>query len=261
MQNYHAVEIRLKSDIAEMARLDEILTSSALLAASTGDIVHHERYHAHVGQLDDVIEAALSTYDSAKVDAMLRETEQANRWLVDVERRALAASTQGPFPEAYALLRSDAYHRQKKTYQAGLDAAMAEIGVIATRKRERATNIVILLGILGVCATVASARIVLRQRQERHATDRQRKQMQLMQGLIGTFMDLQNNLLNNMVYFRTKAAHGLSFDDTDVRLIDEEIERAKGKLAEIAETGIGTTRDLGGIVVYEPQGAGDTVAA
>lgn len=62
-------------------------------------------------------------------------------------------------------------------------------------------------------------------------------------------MDLQNNLLNNMVYFRTKAAHNLAFDQEEVSLIDREIKSSKENLAAITETEFAETRDLGGVVV------------
>lgn len=74
-------------------------------------------------------------------------------------------------------------------------------------------------------------------------------QVHMMSAMIRTFMDVQNNLLNNMVYFRTKAAYNLPFDEEEVSLIDREIDLAKEKLAEIAETEFAQTRDLGGIVV------------
>ena len=92
-------------------------------------------------------------------------------------------------------------------------------------------------------------RLMSNARVESQARKSQDDQVRIMTAMIRTFMDVQNNLLNNMVYFRTKATYNLPFDDQEVSLIDREIDLAKEKLAEIAESDFAQTRDLGGIVV------------
>ena len=242
---------RLESNIAEMARIDEILTSSALLATATGDMIYHERYYAYVHVLDELIRQSVDMFDSDQAEDRLSKTQKANEWLVATEERALMAMQAGANPATYTLLRSDEYVRHKKDYASGLKEAMSVLEAHATSRVQRVRAFIIAMALAVLLAAVAILRLAYTTRIERRALRLHRQQADVMRGLLGTFMDVQNNLLNNMVYFRTKAACNLPFDEDDVRMIDEEIDRAKTKLADLVDTGIGKTRDLGGIVVIE----------
>lgn len=241
----------LNANIAEMARIDEILTTSALLATATGDPAYRDRYYDHVTDLDALLAESMDLFGSERADDMLQKTNTANIWLVETEERALEAMRDGPDPLAYRSLRSEEYTRHKSAYAQGLEAAIRELETLATARIARMKQALIALGVVLALVVAILIRIVFRARFEHRELERRQEQVVTMRGMIRTFMDLHNNLLNNMVYFRTKVAHDLSFDADDIRMIDAEIERSKEKLSELVGTGIVTTRDLGGIVIAD----------
>lgn len=252
---------RLDSNIAEMARIDEILTSSALLATATGDMAYHARYYAHVDVLNALIQQSIGMFDHENAHNRLNQTQNANDWLVATEERALSAMESGANPDAYDLLLSDEYIHHKREYMDGLKAAMTALELHANHGVERIRTMLVVLTAAILLAGFAGLRLLYTMRIERRALRLHKRQALVMRGLLGTFMDVQNNLLNNMVYFRTKVAYNLPFDDEDVRMIDDEIDRAKVKLADLVDTGIGKTRDLGGIVVVDTEAEEDRKVA
>ena len=252
---------RLEANIAEMARIDEILTSSAVIATATGDMAFHERYYAHVDALNALLRESIDMFDSRTAKSRLNHTQKANDWLVATEKKALEAMRDGPAPDAYALLRSDDYARHKQDYADGLKSSMSALETQAEAKVAMTKALICALVLVVLLAGIIGLRFVYVANLEHRALRLHRKQAQIMRGLLNTFMDVQNNLLNNMVYFRTKIACDLPFDDDDIRMIDDEIDQAKKKLAQLVSTGIGTTRDLGGIVVVDVEDEGDREAA
>jgi len=72
--------------------------------------------------------------------------------------------------------------------------------------------------------------------------------------VMASVMDTQNNLLNNIVYFRFCAETGKPINPTDLQQID----CAEARLVEIAEAELQDTRDLGGIRVFAPSKASMT---
>lgn len=79
--------------------------------------------------------------------------------------------------------------------------------------------------------------------------ERRRIQRETRQTVIASVMDSQNNFLNAMVYFRTRAGSGDAMDSHELSQIDAAIREAHDRLIEIAETDDMATRDLGGIHV------------
>lgn len=251
MQERLSIVGTLKANIAEMARIDEVLTTSALLATATGDTAYRDRYQAHVDVLDDLLKVSIGLFDSDRAERMLERTRYANDWLVATEERALDAMGTGPNPRAYAELRSDQYARHKAEYVEGLDAAMGALETLAHAGVDRMKGVLARLAAIVALAALCFVRVVFIARREHRRVSEQDERLETMQGLLRTFMDLQNNLLNNMVYLRTKAAYAMPFDDDDIRMIDAEIDKAKSKLTDIVDSGIGSTRDLGGVVVLD----------
>ena len=241
----------LNANIARMTHIDEILTSSALLATATGDLSYRTRYYETVPTLDRILTESMALFQSDRAEDMLMKTQTANNWLVTAEENALATTRNGPNAAAYASLRSSEYTANKVAYMDGLQATIQSLETLAQSRIARMKQALAGLGVLFVLSGLMLARALWRARLKHQEFERKQEQITAMRGMINTFMDLQNNLLNNMVYFRTKAACNLAFDDDDVRIIDNEIERSKSKLSELVDTGIGTTRDLGGIVVVD----------
>ena len=66
---------------------------------------------------------------------------------------------------------------------------------------------------------------------------------------MASVMDAQNNLLNNLVYFRTCAESEGKVTSANATQIDCAIRETQARLIEIAEADLSETRDLGGIRV------------
>jgi len=69
--------------------------------------------------------------------------------------------------------------------------------------------------------------------------------------VMASVMDAQNNLLNNLVYFHTRAEIDGNVTKADLTQMDCAIRETQARLIEIAETGLDQTRDLDGIRVLD----------
>lgn len=245
----NAVQKQLVTNYGEIKRIDEVLTGSALLATATGDAVYQRRYDTHVAELGRVISETIVVSDQPNARALFAQINRSENLLGAFEAKALQAARQASSSNAHAPLLSAEYLHAKAGYVAEVDQIFAEICSIVDRQ-------IMLMRLAFVGAVLAflltgllALRLMSNARVESQARKSQDDQVRIMTAMIRTFMDVQNNLLNNMVYFRTKATYNLPFDDQEVSLIDREIDLAKEKLAEIAESDFAQTRDLGGIVV------------
>ena len=66
---------------------------------------------------------------------------------------------------------------------------------------------------------------------------------------MASVMDTQNNLLNNIVYFRTRAETNGALTPTELTQFDCTVRETQARLREIAEAELNETRDLRGIKV------------
>ncbi|WP_019508609.1 methyl-accepting chemotaxis protein [Pleurocapsa sp. PCC 7319] len=106
----------------QITYLDEVLSSSARLAATTGDKRWEKRYLDFVPQLDNAIaetEALVPSIFENK-DA-ISQTDEANNKLIAMEDRAFELINQGKLEEATSLLLSSEYEQQKAIYAEGLE--------------------------------------------------------------------------------------------------------------------------------------------
>ncbi len=106
--------------------LDEVLTSSARLAASTGNQRWEKRYNDSIPKLDQVLaETAklLPLIDSSGIT----NTDEANDKLVAMETRAFELTNQGKLSEATDLLLSPEYEQQKSIYAQGITETTAAL--------------------------------------------------------------------------------------------------------------------------------------
>ncbi|NJM57526.1 MAG: hypothetical protein HC857_08925 [Synechococcales cyanobacterium RU_4_20] len=126
LQSTIAKEFKLQKHSGDVIHLDEVLTMSARMAASTGDLSWEERYKANVPDLDEAIGAVLSALpeteqtDPAKTDA-------ANQKLIDYETQAFELVRQGKAKQALDLLLSSEYKEQKSIYSKGITGTLATI--------------------------------------------------------------------------------------------------------------------------------------
>ena len=104
----------------QITYFDEVLTSSARLAATTGSERWEKRYMDTVPQLDDAIAQTQSLVPQAFESDAIAQTDAANDKLIAMEDRAFALIDQGKLTEATALLLSPEYEAQKAIYAEGL---------------------------------------------------------------------------------------------------------------------------------------------
>lgn len=100
---------------------DEVLTSSARLAAASGNDRWKERYLDTVPLLDDALARTENLVPQAFEGDAIAQTDAANQKLIDMEDSAFRLIEGGDLQGATALLLSPAYEEQKAIYAEGLD--------------------------------------------------------------------------------------------------------------------------------------------
>jgi signal transduction histidine kinase len=166
--------------LSDVRQLDEVLTTSALLYARTGERRWRWRYEAGV---EDLAEVLVLVERYAATDEALRrihEISNANDALVDMETRAFEMTADRRGLEAYALLTSTAYDREKRGYANGLNLALADL-------RERAEadtqtlGVQLLLAALGCLVGLFACFAAWFGQMRRHLSEEERLQDSLRQ--------------------------------------------------------------------------------
>jgi signal transduction histidine kinase/ActR/RegA family two-component response regulator len=135
---------------ARVRYLDEVLTMSAHMAAASGQTRWHERYDAHVGQLDAAI-GAMRAISPALFDQELgADTDAANQRLVRMETEVFEFVGQGRLPEAAAILDGEAYAADKAAYAAGNQRVQTALATLVERERAHAQAMSLTLMILAL---------------------------------------------------------------------------------------------------------------
>ncbi len=141
--------LRLEELRGEIMRLDEVLTMSARMAAVTGDPKWEARYNIFDPVLDKDIKEAITLAPEVYSGNFAVETDTANRRLVQMERRSFQLVHENRKSEAYRILFSEEYQRQKEIYAHGMqefDRHMkAHINVDSRKKREKTLSQIVLI--------------------------------------------------------------------------------------------------------------------
>jgi predicted Ser/Thr protein kinase len=125
MADVHDVQRPLQELSGRIRYLDEVLTSSALLASSTGDTQWQNRYDTHVAQLDAALQEAVRLAPGA--EQPLAKVDTANAELVAMETTAFETIRKGHAPEAWELLNGTEYRAAKDRYGDALTAFIAHL--------------------------------------------------------------------------------------------------------------------------------------
>ncbi len=104
----------------EITYLDEVLTNSTRLAASTGDLHWVRRYNEHADHLDAAIERAFSMAQHFHAANAIAQTRDANEILVATENKAILLVRDGRHKDASDLLVTPSYKMQKMLYAEGM---------------------------------------------------------------------------------------------------------------------------------------------
>jgi signal transduction histidine kinase len=112
-------EFRLRTLSDQITYLDEVLTMSALMNATTGDPQWQQRYFQYEPKLEAVIQESIQLAPQA-YQASTVTTDRANQALVDMEERSFVLVRQGKRTAALALLSGQDYRMQKQIYAEGV---------------------------------------------------------------------------------------------------------------------------------------------
>jgi twitching motility protein PilJ len=119
-------QFALEKMSGKIVHLDEVLTMSAKMAASTGDVQWEKRYNQYVPELDQAIKTILAKVP-ASIQAEAAKTDNANQKLVDMETKAFALVKQGKPQAAAQILNGADYVEQKQIYSQGNSRVLVQI--------------------------------------------------------------------------------------------------------------------------------------
>lgn len=119
-------QFKLQELSGQVIYLDEVLTMSARMAASTGNSKWEERYNQFVPKLDEAIKGVLKDVPTS-MQTDPEKTDVANKKLVDLETQAFALNHQGKSKAALSLLLGAEYEQQKAIYSDGIHSTLATV--------------------------------------------------------------------------------------------------------------------------------------
>jgi HPt (histidine-containing phosphotransfer) domain-containing protein len=170
------VAITLERDLAKkvgrIMTLDEVLTMSAKMAASSGNVAYEQRYNDHVEELDRLIKETVGMSTDLAVRAAAQSTDEANRRLVDMETRSFELNKQKQHASALALLESKDYQTQKTIYATGMTQAFKRLAIATTEQRrvvERWATFLQILALLSLAAVLGAWTLDQRERRRQAA--------------------------------------------------------------------------------------------
>jgi methyl-accepting chemotaxis protein PixJ len=173
-------QFRLETLSGKVVHLDEILTMSARMAASTGDLQWETRYNEYVPKLDEAIKETLANVtDDIRAEAS--KTDDANKKLVDLETKSFELVRKGQSKEALQLLLGSQYSTQKQIYATGNQQVLNRIDqLIQTQLKGYEQQLFASMAFAGVTLPIllGSWILVLSAVQD-YIRDRQRAQQEL----------------------------------------------------------------------------------
>jgi signal transduction histidine kinase/DNA-binding response OmpR family regulator len=133
----HSVETLVTRDmrnaelVADIVRLDEVLTMSARLAAATGDPRWIERYQNSEPLLTQALAESTQLSPDAYALGATAAASAANDALIALEQRSFELVHAGRATEALELLLSPEYERHKREYAHGMERSASAIAAAA----------------------------------------------------------------------------------------------------------------------------------
>lgn len=119
-QKTRTLNQRVQELSGNMTYLDEVLTMSARMAVTTGDLQWEKRYRQFEPTLEANLQETLRLLPALFDSESMKKATVANTRLIQIERQALDLVRQGRSPAAATLLFSPEYEHQKQIYAQGL---------------------------------------------------------------------------------------------------------------------------------------------
>lgn len=126
LQNTVRKSIELQTLSGEVTYYDELLTMSAFMAASTGNPTWKSRYDENLPKLLKVVDTLLASVPKS-VQAAPEQTDAAVKVLEVLETKAFELIGKGQSAEAFKILTSDEYSKQKKLYSQGTEETLKNV--------------------------------------------------------------------------------------------------------------------------------------
>ena len=174
-------ELRLQELRGQIVHLDEVLTMSARMAASTGNLVWEKRYRSYEPQLDAAIKETMALAPEAYDRGGSAETDAANLKLVEMETQAFALVAEGRSEAGLALLLSNEYEKQKQIYADGMHKVMDAIRhriamrLLALRRAIMLVGVVTVLSLIILMCVWLSVFVIFKS----HFDERQRGELEM----------------------------------------------------------------------------------
>jgi len=149
--------LRLEELCGTITYLDEVLTMSARMAVSSGDLKWEERYLKYEPQLDSVIKEAKLIAPEIYISEAANQTDIANLKLVVMEKESFRLLHEGKRDSAGLLLFSPQYEDEKKVYKESNDIILAGL-------RNKTTSVLIShhrAGLIAVVCVIISLPVLL----------------------------------------------------------------------------------------------------
>ncbi|OGL38286.1 MAG: hypothetical protein A2042_09110 [Candidatus Schekmanbacteria bacterium GWA2_38_11] len=106
----------------------EVLTMSAKMAAATGDLKYVEKHYKAEEELDKLIKETIAIFPESYEGAdCIKETENSNRKLSEIEKKAFALVRNGRLSEALEIFNGTEYNEQERIYSQGIDKAVEHL--------------------------------------------------------------------------------------------------------------------------------------
>lgn len=143
-------EFRLQQLVGDVVYLNEVLTQTARMAATTGKISWEEKYREVEPKLDSAIIDIASLARTSYETSYTATTKNAYSRLIEMENLALALVRNRRLEEANAILFGDEYESQKRQYSTGIQAMAGAIQDRVEKNLASLQTRMIYVGILGL---------------------------------------------------------------------------------------------------------------
>ncbi len=154
--------MRVQELSGSIQHLDEVLTMSARMAATTGDAAWEARYAKHEPLLDAAIKALIAISPVVFEQELGTETDAANQRLVALEHESFELVRHGQSDAARRLLFSAEYQAQKELYATGWSRTESALRTAVAAEAQDLMHRLASLGALSVAAVLALGLGVLR---------------------------------------------------------------------------------------------------
>jgi CheY-like chemotaxis protein len=233
------VQVELTQRIGEIMRLDEVLSMSARLSVATNDLTYRDRYFTNVDHLTNEIEKAKALVPLDAIISAIRNTDEANNRLIQMEEKAFSLCAKKRCLEAQKLLHSPEYQRDKEIYAGGMSQAFARMTDEAKSNTTVITWYLLLLQLASIVNCVIVVWFVLRLKSRLSRIEIEDERHQAFRSTMDLLMDYFNNVLNKGIMFQERMRELKGAPTIECNEIEHTFREAARRLVDIsANTGL-----------------------